>query len=54
MDMVEMREDLDDEFGRKALDGGVHAWGWNLGIQEMKYEGGSSWKSTMAKLVRNG
>ena len=28
--MVKIGEDVDDEFGRKVLDGGVHIWGVDL------------------------
>ena len=39
VDMVKMGENVDDEFGGKVLDGGMHIiWGWNLWIWRMKYE----------------
>lgn len=31
MGVVKMGEDVDDQFGRKVLDGGVHIWGVGLG-----------------------
>lgn len=39
VDMVKMGENVDNEFGGKVLDGGMHIiWGWNLWIWRMKYE----------------
>jgi len=40
VDVVKMGENVDDEFRRKVLDGGMHIiWGgWNLWIWRMKYE----------------
>jgi hypothetical protein len=33
MDMVKMSEDVDDEFRRKVLDGGMHiSAGWNIWV----------------------
>ena len=30
VDMVEMSEDVDDEFSRKVPNGGVHVWGGGI------------------------
>lgn len=51
MDVVEIREDLDDELGGKVLDRGVHVYGVESGIWKTRYGGGCSWKSAMGGLT---